>query len=137
MLTPGVAARSTLSASAVTSGPFPSPPTTASLIVRESMPEPYWRAWLAAGRVAACSASPPLSRRSRAIWTAWAGEKPRRGVAGGGGLGAVLRGLFTERRGRGGYSPWLAESQGYMSYMRTLLMVSQNGRTASGRPRSG
>src|ERR1043165_586321 len=43
MLTPGVAAPSTLSASAVTSGPMPSPPTTASLMVRELMPEPYWR----------------------------------------------------------------------------------------------
>src|ERR1700748_3136698 len=43
MPTPGVAARSTLSASAVTSGPIPSPPTTASLMVREVMPEPYWQ----------------------------------------------------------------------------------------------
>src|SRR3954449_10969022 len=56
------------------------------------MPEPYWRAWLAAGRVAACSASPPLSRRSRAIWTAWAGGKSRRAVAGVGGGGGLVEG---------------------------------------------
>ena len=43
MVTPDAAARSTLSASAVTSGPMPSPPTTASLMVRELMAEPYWR----------------------------------------------------------------------------------------------
>src|SRR5581483_8615996 len=53
------------------------------------------------------------------------------------GLGARRAGLRTERSGCGGYSPWLAESQGYMSYMRTLLMVSQNGCTASAHPRSG
>src|SRR5262249_59222450 len=69
MLTPGVAALSTLSASAVTSGPIPSPPTTASLIVREPMPEPYWRARLAAGAPAA-AASPPLSPRAPADWAA-------------------------------------------------------------------
>src|SRR5271154_5269400 len=49
METPEAAARSTLSASAVTSGPIPSPPTTASLIVREPMPEPYWRGRSAVG----------------------------------------------------------------------------------------
>src|SRR6185312_12908285 len=109
MLSPGVAAPvaalSTLSASAVTSGPMPSPPTTASLMVRELMPEPYWRVRLVVGGVArvpaacvlaACvlAASPPLSRRSRAVWTAWAGEV----------TGEVSRGFGfrQDRRGSGG-----------------------------------
>src|SRR5947207_15785496 len=100
MLTPGVAAPSTLSASAVTSGPMPSPPTTASLMVRELMPEPYWRVRLVVGGVACgaesreAAASPPLSRRSRAVWTAWAGEDSRE----------VLRGFGSrqDRRGSGG-----------------------------------
>src|SRR5689334_23944670 len=95
-----VAVLSTLSASAVTSGPMPSPPTTASLMVRELMPEPYWRVRLVAGGVArgpaACvpAASPPLSRRSRAVWTAWAGEVS----------GEVSRGFGfrQDRRGSGG-----------------------------------
>src|ERR1700755_3334859 len=112
MLAPGVAARSTFSASAVTSGPMPSPPTTASLMVRELMPEPYWRGGRAGGGVAwgeaaAAPASPPLSRRSRAIWTARAGEVSR-----------VVWPLFwvrRERRGSGGESPGLAEVQGDMS----------------------
>src|ERR1044072_3831403 len=51
-----VAARSTLSASAVTSGPMPSPPTTASLMVRELMPEPYWRVRPGMGGVARAAA---------------------------------------------------------------------------------
>src|SRR5438034_10106556 len=93
MLTPGVAARSTFSASAVTSGPMPSPPTTASLMVRELMPEPYWRVRLAVGGVAcalaaggaaawgaaaawvgAGGAAPPVCRGARAIWAARARE---------------------------------------------------------------
>src|SRR5438034_11160480 len=107
MLTPGVAAPSTLSASAVTSGPMPSPPTTASLMVRELMPEPYWRVTLVVGGVAraaalreataaayGAAASPPLSRRSRAVWTAWAGEVSREV------LRAVSRG-FGSRQDRG------------------------------------
>src|SRR5690242_10612575 len=120
MLSPGVVAPSTLSASAVTSGPMPSPPTTASLMVRELMPEPYWRVRLVVGGVArvpaacvlaacvlaacvpaarvpvACvpAASPPLSRRSRAVWTGWTG-----GVTGEGFRGFGFR---QDRRGSGG-----------------------------------
>src|SRR5690348_6698775 len=99
---------------------MPSPPTTASLMVRELMPEPYWRVRLVVGGVsrvpaacvlaacvlaacvlaacvlAACvpAASPPLSRRSRAVWTAWAGEV----------TGEVSRGFGfrQDRRGSGG-----------------------------------
>src|SRR5271165_1502724 len=104
-------ARSTLSASAITSGPMPSPPTTASLIVREPMPEPYWRGGRAEGRGRVpLSASPPLSRRSRANCTASvAGESVRPG-----------------RRGRRGACPGSAGlSQGYMSYTRALLIAIQ------------
>src|SRR5215469_16156320 len=70
MLTPAAAARRTFSASATTSGPMPSPPMTASLIVREPMPEPYWRVGPAVGVPGAAAAAPPLSRRSSATCTA-------------------------------------------------------------------
>src|SRR5271170_1123932 len=99
MVTSGAAARSTLSASATTSGPMPSPPMTASLIVREPMPEPYWRVGPAGGVPAAPTvsvASPPLSRRSSAICTALTAPS---GVWAGRSSGLVL-------------------SQGYMSYTR-------------------
>src|SRR5690242_12254141 len=105
MLTPGVAARSTFSASATTSGPMPSPPTTASLMVREAMPEPYWRARLAA--------SPPLSRRSSATWTASTvfGSDPAR-------PGRARRPVSVSSARRAD-----ALSQGYMSYTRMLLIA--------------
>src|ERR1700760_4388499 len=114
MLSPGGAAPSTLSASAVTSGPMPSPPTTASLMVRELMPEPYWRGRAGGGGGARVrpaggpAASPPLSRRSRAVWTASTAEVSR----------GVSRGFGSrqDRRGSGGESPSLSESPGYMSY---------------------
>src|SRR2546429_3550725 len=125
MLTPGVSAPSTSSALAVASGRMPSPPPTASLMVRELMPEPYWRVRLVVGGVACAAAawvpaawvpaaSPPLSRRSRAVWTAWAGEVSRE----------VSRGFGSRqgRRGSGGESPRLSESQGYMSYTGVLLI---------------
>src|ERR1700733_11068682 len=79
---------------------MPSPPMTASLIVREPMPEPYWRVGPAVGVLAAATsaasaaASPPLSRRSRAICTAL--------MAGSGFLVSAADRL----------------SQGYMSYTR-------------------
>src|SRR2546423_12086508 len=86
MLTPGVAARSTLSASAVTSGPMPSPPTTASLMVRELMPEPYWRGPLGGGGGAGGGGG---------------GAGAGGGGAGGGGGGGGGRGAPPCRRARG------------------------------------
>jgi hypothetical protein len=53
---------STLSASATTSGPMPSPPITASRMEEDPMRVPYWSG--------AGAGSPPLSRRSSATWTA-------------------------------------------------------------------
>ena len=58
------AAWRTLSASATTSGPMPSPPITASLIAEDAMRVPYWPA--------AAGDAPPLSRRSRATCRACA-----------------------------------------------------------------
>ncbi len=129
MLTPGVAARSTLSASAVTSGPMPSPPTTASLMVRELMPEPYWRVRLVVGGGGGVRGrSPPLSRRSRAVWTAWAGEVSREvawrpwvaGPAGPEGLGRVV--------------PLAVRVPGIHVVHGTLLIEIRIGLTASSKP---
>jgi hypothetical protein len=148
-----------LSASAVTSGPMPSPPTTASLMVRELMAEPYWRVAPDGARVAttplrvaplpvvplaAPFASPPLSRRSSEAWTAFSA--------------GLVPGLVTRRRGvrmcstRAWRAPfwglattlaswlavwlpsWLAaglSQAGYMSYTEVLLIENQIGLTAS------
>src|SRR5580658_1135288 len=103
MVTCGAAARSTLRASATTSGPMPSPPMTASLIVREPMPEPYWRVGLAVGVLAAPTragpaaavASPPLSRRSSAICTALIAAPVRAGSA----AGRLSQGYMSYTRG--------------------------------------
>src|SRR5215472_77996 len=73
---------------------MPSPPMTASLIVREPMPEPYWRVGPAVGVPGAAAAAPPLSRRSSATCTAL--------MAGSG---------FPESAAERSY-------QGYMSYTR-------------------
>src|ERR1700677_433583 len=109
MVTSGAAARSTLSASATTSGPMPSPPMTASLIVREPMPEPYWRGGPAGGGLAvppASAAWPPLSRRSSAICTA-----------------LIAPGRVSGDAPVSGCRPsGLALSQGYMSYTSGLLI---------------
>src|SRR6516165_3954741 len=121
MLIWGAAARRTLSASATTSGPMPSPPMTASLIVGEPMPEPYWRVGPAGGVPGAAAAAPPLSRRSSATCT------------------ALMAGS--------GFAVSSAEclGQGYMSYTRGTPDREQNGtygqhptpQRVAGLPRSG
>src|SRR5882757_669057 len=97
------AAWRTLSASATTSGPMPSPPITASLIAEDAMRVPYWPT--------AAGDSPPLSRRSRAIWRAWVA-----GVARTLGGTPVARRAGPGREGWGDADPSAGGFHGYMSY---------------------